>query len=278
MPPAPPAAWPVPVPALPSRPAGREGAFDARDPADGAGRRRRGARGAGSGRSARRGAHEARSGDRGARAGGRARQLDHLQCRQGPAAPRRVPRRHGRLLRGRRRHGRFLAYVRLLAGGDRRGVRDARPPGGPLLRRQGLDPRGGCARAGRGDRPALGRRALRPPPGPQPDRLGAEPRHSGGDEGGRRAPLHRRHHLARPPAWRAGEGHASAPARFRSSSPTISWTGRRSAACCRWRGSAASPSSATGPSGAAGCRTGSPAAPCPAGRPKSGSPPGRNSC
>ena len=65
----------------------------------------------------------------------------------GPAAARRMPRRDGRLLRGRRRHDRFVAHVRVLARGDWRCVRETRPPVGTLLGRQGLDPCGGSARA-----------------------------------------------------------------------------------------------------------------------------------
>ena len=53
---------------------------------------------------------------------------------------------------------------------------------------------------------------------------------------------------------------------------------RWNAACCRLRWSAGSRSSATGPSSAAGCRTGLRAARCPAGRRRSQYPPGRNSC
>ena len=157
----------------------------------------------------------AHSGDRRAGAVYRDRKLDHLQRRRRSAAPRRMPRRHGRLHGGGRGNRRFLAHVRLLAGGHRRCAGDAGPSARPLLRRQGLDRRRRRPVPDRGDDPPLGGRALRPAAGPQPDRLGGEPRHPRRHEGGGPAPLYRRHHLARPPARRARGGHAPPAARFR---------------------------------------------------------------
>ena len=65
------------------------------------------------------GSHQADPLDRRGAARGRARQLDHLQCRRRPGRARRLRAGDGRLLRRRRAPDRFVADVRLVPEGDR---------------------------------------------------------------------------------------------------------------------------------------------------------------
>ena len=105
--------------------------------------------------------------------GGRARHMDHIQCRRRSRPARRMRRRDRRLLRGGRTHDRFLADVRLLAAGHRLWAGETRPARDAVFRRQGLDVFGRRrAGADRAVAPLLGRAALRPRAGPQPRRHG----------------------------------------------------------------------------------------------------------
>src|SRR5262245_22472133 len=155
--------------------------------------------------------------DRRRAARGRARQLDHLQCRQRHDRARRLRAGDGRLLRFRRTPDRFLTHVWLVPEGDWLRSRQAQWAAKLVLGRQGLDPLR-CPRAGpdRSLPPIVGRASVRSAAGPQSPLLGGAPAHAVRHEGRRPAPLCRNHHLGRAQARRSRADHARAAARFRA--------------------------------------------------------------
>src|SRR5262249_19000617 len=127
---------------------------------------------------------------------GRARQLDHLQCRQRPDCARRLRAGDDRLLRFWRAPDRFLSHVWLVPEGDWVWSQQAQWAAELIFGRQGLallrlPPPG----PDRSLPPILGRASLRSAAGPPSPLLGGAPADAVCHEGRRPDSLCRNHHL-----------------------------------------------------------------------------------